>query len=102
MYSFVPEGWFYRMRPALLFVLPALVSVVPAGVRAQEVASGLFTSHEVIELTLDADFVKLKGDRGLESEYRPAVLTVTRDDGAPRVIDIKVKTRGLFRLRTCR
>ena len=102
MYSFVPEGWFYRMGPALLFVLPAFVSAMPAGVRAQEVASGLFTSHEGIELTLDADFVKLKGDRGLESEYRPAVLTVTADDGAPRVIDIKVKTRGLFRLRTCR
>ena len=102
MYSFVREGWFHRMGLALLFVSPAFVSAVPAGVRAQEVASGLFTSHEVIELTLATDFVKLTADRGLESEYRPAVLTVTADDGAPRVIDMKVKTRGHFRLETCR
>ena len=102
MYSFVREGWFHRMGLALLFVLPAFVSAIPVGVRAQEVASGLFTSHAVIEFTLETNFVKLKGDRGLESEYRPAVLTVTADDGAPRVINMKVKTRGHFRLETCR
>lgn len=102
MYRHMSEGRFRRMGSALLFVLPAFASAVPATVRAQEVASNLFTSHEVIELTLEANFVKLKADRGLESEYRPAVLTVTADDGAPRVIDIKVKTRGHFRLQTCR
>lgn len=102
MDSLVREGRFRGMGPALLLVLPFLVLAVPAAVSAQEAASGLFTSHDVIEISLEAQFVKLKADRGLETEYRPAVLTLTADDGTLRTIDIKVKTRGHFRLRTCR
>ena len=102
MHNFLREGPFRRAGPACLFVLPILVSAVPAQVRGQQMGSGLFTSHEVLELTLEAEFVKLKADRALESEYRPAVLTVTADDGTSRAIDIKVKTRGRFRLETCR
>ena len=29
-------------------------------------------------------------------------MTVTSDDGTPRAIEIKLKTRGHFRLETCR
>jgi len=67
-----------------------------------ETQSSLFTSDEVIEFSLETNFVKLKADRGLDPEYRPAILTLTSDDGTPRAIDIKVKTRGHFRLENCR
>jgi hypothetical protein len=62
----------------------------------------LFASDEVVEFTLTADFDKIKGDRKEESEYRPGVMTVTADDGSPREIEVKLKTRGKFRLKTCR
>ena len=62
----------------------------------------LFQSSEVVEFTLAADFDKIKGDRKEDSEYRPGVVTVTADDGSQREIELKVKTRGKFRLKTCR
>ena len=62
----------------------------------------LFTSNDVLEFTLAADFDKIKGDRKEDSEYRPGVITVAGDDGSEREIEIKVKTRGKFRLKNCR
>ena len=108
MYMCSFEGRFRGVGPALLFILSALVLTLPGRSGAQEVpsvqgvTSNLFTSDEVIELSLETNFVKLKADRGLDPEYRPAILTVVADDGSPRALDIKVKTRGHFRLETCR
>ena len=62
----------------------------------------LFQSNDVIEFTLAADFDKIKGDRKEDSEYRPGVLTMTADDGSQQEIEVKVRTRGRFRLKTCR
>ncbi len=86
-------------KPCLL----ALVAVVPCPLPAQDVALPLFSSNDVLELTLEANFDKLKGDRKQESEYRPAVLRLTADDGSERAIGLKIKTRGKFRLKrsTC-
>ena len=85
-------------KPSLLVLA---VAVLRAG-SAQEAAAPLFQSNEVIEFSLEADFDELRGDRTQESEYRPAILTLAGDDGAPRSIEMKVKTRGLFRLKECR
>ena len=82
--------------------LLVLAVVVPHAGSAQEAAAPLFQSNEVIEFTLEADFDELRGNRTQESEYRPAILTLAGDDGAPRSIEMKVKTRGLFRLKECR
>ncbi len=108
MYTRSIGGRFRGVGPALLLVLSAFVLALPGPASAQSVPgtqaseSELFTSHEVIDLSLEANFVKLKADRGLDTEYRPAIMTVTADDGTPRTIDIKLKTRGHFRLETCR
>lgn len=62
----------------------------------------LFTSHDVLELTLGADFDRLKKDRNEDSEYQSGVLTLAADDGSTRQIEVKVRTRGRFRLKACR
>ena len=61
----------------------------------------LFSSQEVIEFTIETDYGALRGDRTQDSEYRPAILSLTDDDGAARTIDIRVRTRGNFRLANC-
>lgn len=63
----------------------------------------LFESHDLLHLTLRADFDQLEDDRDEESEERPAVLVVAGSDGQPVEIDLQVRTRGKFRLqkRTC-
>jgi hypothetical protein len=60
----------------------------------------LFTSHEVFDITLTADFHTLRTeDRNPEEEQeRPAVLEWTGPDGTTGRQEIQIKTRGNFRL----
>lgn len=60
----------------------------------------LFGSHEVLEITLEADFHTIRReDRSDEdSEERPAVMQWTNPDGSTEVQEIQVQTRGNFRL----
>ena len=73
MYLHIFEGRCRCMGPALLVVLSALALTLPGRLTAQAISavqkvdSGLFASHEVIELSLEANFMKLKADRGLDS-----------------------------------
>ncbi|MFC1660226.1 hypothetical protein ACFL3S_02010 [Gemmatimonadota bacterium] len=59
----------------------------------------LFSSHEVIDLTIEADFPALKReDRSRESEERPARIVWNTADGESGSLDIQIRTRGNFRL----
>jgi len=60
----------------------------------------LFASHDVLELTLEADFHTIRReDRSQDSEEeRPAVLEWSNPDGSTNSLDIQVRTRGNFRL----
>ena len=94
--------------PVLLCCVAALVSIAPVGAAGQAPAfdepqvPALFSSHELIEFTIETDYGALRGDRTQDSEYRPAILRMTDDEGAARTIDIRVRTRGLYRLENCR
>lgn len=92
----------------LLCCLTALVSITPVRTAGQASATvereipPLFSSHELIEFTIETDYGALRGDRTQDSEYRPAILRLTDDEGTARTIDIRVRTRGLYRLENCR
>ncbi len=94
--------------PVVSCCVAAFLSITPGAAAGQDSAPGereipaLFSSHEVIEFTIETDYGALRGDRTQDSEYRPAILTVADDEGAARVIDIRVRTRGLYRLENCR
>lgn len=98
-------------RPALLSLVAVLVLLPASPKLAAQVApeppaaapAPLFTSHELLELTLVADFDRLEDDRGQESPERPATLRFTGPDGGVRELPLEVRTRGYFRLRrsTC-
>ena len=98
------------MRRAFLLLssLALLATVGPLGAAGQVAAPGerqipsLFSSHAVIELTIETDYGRLRRDRTQDSEYRPAILRMTDDEGVARTIDIEVRTRGRFRLENCR
>ena len=98
------------MRTAFLLLLSlvSLATIGPLRAAGQVAAPGerqipaLFSSHAVIELTIETDYGRLRGDRTQDSEYRPAILRMTDDEGVARTIDIEVKTRGIYRLQNCR
>lgn len=62
----------------------------------------LFTSHDLLTLTVEAPFKKVFRERSQDSEQFPAVLSY-EDAGRQVAIDLKINTRGRFRLqrRTC-
>lgn len=62
----------------------------------------LFMAHDVLEFTIEAPFKKVFRERSQESEQFPAVLTY-QDGGEQVTLNLKVNTRGRFRLRkrTC-
>lgn len=79
------------------------------GVAASQVASGsdegrpaddpppLFTSDDVLSITLTADFSALREDR-TDSPDRPALVTLVSPDGGSVDIGAELRTRGEFRL----
>jgi len=82
--------------------------LLPLLVAAQAVAQDgatppLFASNETIEITLRADFKKLKGDRGDDPDDRDAIIEWTSWDGTSGSMGMKLRTRGKFRLKrsTC-
>ncbi len=68
----------------------------PGSLSAQS-APSLFDTHEVLPLTLAADFGQLVRDRRASPD-RPATLTLTGPTGGERRIPAELRTRGEFRL----
>lgn len=60
----------------------------------------LFSSHDVLLFTLEADWGTIFKDRSQESKYHPARLHLTGVNGSPVTLDIQVRTRGNFRLQS--
>jgi hypothetical protein len=65
---------------------------------AADLPGPLFTSHDMLELTIEAPFKTVFKEREQESSYHPAVLKFPAADGSVDSMDIDVKTRGKFRL----
>jgi hypothetical protein len=74
----------------------ALGAAAHVALRAPHQEPPLFSSHDVVRVTLTADLEALEGDRR-ESPDRPGVLTLA--DGTARTVEIPVtvRTRGSFR-----
>ncbi len=83
--------------------LPALLAAARAQTDRVPPAPGLFGPDEPLALTLTTNLKAVMKDRGSQSPYHAAVLSYAGADGAPVSLDIRVKTRGLFRLKptTC-
>ena len=71
----------------------------PEEIEAAETAP-LFTSHEIVEITLTADFHTMREDdrSDEDSEERPARLEWVDSDGSTGTQEIQIQTRGNFRL----
>ena len=92
----------------LLCCVTALAVIVPLDTSGQASASAapavpaMFSSDDLIEFTIETDYGALRGDRSQESEYQEAMLRLINDAGVEQAIDIRVRTRGIFRLENCR
>ncbi len=60
-----------------------------------------FESQDPIEVTLTTNIGNIRGDKGTDPPWRPATLAYRGQDGAPIIVPIKARTRGIWRLKTC-
>ena len=83
--------------------LATFAVVMPVLLSAQE-APPLFASNETLHLTLVADFNDIHKDRKEDSEYEAAELFIGPAAADADGLELKVKTRGRFRLKksTCK
>ena len=65
------------------------------------IPSPLFSSDQILELTLSFDFKALLRDRGEKTEYHPAVLSYQNVENDSVAIDLRVKVRGNNRRMIC-
>ncbi len=88
----------YVCLGAALLVGPA----AQAQQRTVQPPTPLFTSYDVLELTIEAPFKNVFRERSQEPEQFPAALTY-QDGGEEVSLNLRVNTRGRFRLqkRTC-
>lgn len=77
----------------------AISAVLPIPGSAQEAAPPLFASHETLELRIEANFDKIHKERKENAKYYPATLRVEGPDGTEQELELKIKTRGKFRLK---
>src|SRR5881296_3546583 len=84
-----------------LVLLPLLLAPpLSPGVSAQTTASHLFLDHEPLVLRLETDLHALTHDRGNQRTAHPGTLQYGSgsDTGS---LAVKLRTRGIFRLKTC-
>src|ERR1051325_2698929 len=80
-------------------LLSALLASAPAQTEQVPPAPELFGPDQALALTLTTNLKAVVKDRGSEKAYHAAALSYTGADGAPVSLDIRVKPRGLFRLK---
>ncbi len=87
-----------------LLALPEIQAQDPElreqGARRLAPEAPLFASPEILRFSLEADWGTIFKDRNQESEYHPAKLYVQGVDGFPLNLDLRVRTRGNFRLQS--
>jgi len=102
------------LRLSLTLAVASTVSFSPRAASAQEVEfptpeevkaaenAHLFASHELLEMTLIADFhaIRREDRKDEDSEERPARMEWVNPDGSTVTQDIQIQTRGNFRLST--
>src|SRR2546425_9921140 len=93
------------VRPkAWLVGWAVLVLGVPAGAQTSAPAPpALFDSAEPLEFTLTTDLKAVDKYRGTDRHYHPAGMSFSGPEHAPATLNIRVITRGIFRLKptTC-
>lgn len=90
------------------FIPTVLTMVFPLGLSAQDADSGssrparLFRATDPVVMSLTADFKTVFKDRdSMSTKQYPATLKYLNEKGDTITLDVKLETRGHYRLRTC-
>ncbi len=93
----------FRLATALVATVVLATPALGQDTATAKAERPLFTSQDLLNLKLEADFGAVFKERGDSSTPHPAKLWYTEPDGTPVTVDVEIQTRGHFRLqsRTC-
>lgn len=106
----MPRNAGYLLRPLGLYLALLVVSeVLPIPLPAQDLAApkpptappSFFDSEAPLTLALTANLRELRGDKEAVVPWRAATLSYARPESAAVTVPLKVRTRGIWRLKTC-
>ncbi|MGH7482744.1 MAG: hypothetical protein ACRELV_11365 [Longimicrobiales bacterium] len=100
--SNLPFALVLLTAPALALPQTPTATPVSVVVATSPMPASVFTSSAPMSFRIEADFERLRDDRGQESPYREARFFLNAPDGAVLELPLEVKTRGNFRLKECR
>jgi hypothetical protein len=63
--------------------------------------AAFFAAETPLAVTLTANIKRIRGDKDANAPYRAATLTYAGDDGKQVVVPARIRTRGIWRLKTC-
>ncbi|HUF28462.1 MAG TPA: hypothetical protein VMM18_15905 [Gemmatimonadaceae bacterium] len=99
-----------HIRPAVALILSLVAAWPPRVALAQDTQASegrrparevpLFASHDQLVLNLTTDLRTVLRDRGESAPWRPASL-MHRSSESDIVVPVRVRTRGIFRLKNC-
>jgi hypothetical protein len=61
----------------------------------------LFTAEQPLAITLTTNLKRIRGDRGENPPWRAGTITYTDSAGQPATVPVKLRTRGIWRLKNC-
>lgn len=64
-------------------------------------APPMFASEKPLELTLTTNIKQIKKDKTADAPWRTATIAYTGEDGKTVTVPVRVKTRGIWRLKHC-
>ncbi len=91
----------------LLYAAPPQDSTSRAPVAAPDsaarppVAVTLFASETPLEVTLTANLGRLRRDKADGAPWRPGTIRYAEADGSTREVPLRMRTRGIWRLKNC-
>ena len=90
-----------RRSLVLLLLLAASARAQTEKKRDSLKVASFYASDTPVALTLTTNIKRIRGDKEANAPYRPATISYAGDDGKTITIPARIRTRGIWRLKTC-
>ena len=90
------------MRRSIILLSALATTLHAQGKKADSSkVAALYETDAPLAITLTTNIKRIRGDKEANAPYRTATISYTGEDGKPVTIPARIRTRGIWRLKTC-
>lgn len=86
---------------ATLSVESAHAQAADTAKKKRDYSTKFFDSENPLDVTFITNIKRIRGDKGTNPPWRDASISFVGSDGKPIILPLKIRTRGIWRLKTC-